>query len=78
MFIIWQKQEQFNSFHVTVSNNRHFACEEQWAEFKNFFQSLLVIFTFFLISFLVLTDEINIVIWNQSVILHFDLQLFHF
>ena len=43
----------------------------------DFFQSLLALFTFFLISFLALT-EINIVRWKQSTILHFSLQLFHY
>ena len=43
----------------------------------SFFQILLVPFTFFLSSFLPLT-EINIVRWKQSMILHFNLHLFHF
>ena len=44
-----------------------------------FFQSLLALFTFFyfLIRFLALT-ELNIIMWKQSMILHFSLQFFHF
>ena len=43
----------------------------------SFFQILLVLFTFFLISLLSLT-EINIVRWKQSMILYFSSQLCHF
>ena len=73
MFIIWQKQEQFNSFNVTGLYWLTFCL---WAEFnssKVYSSSLL----FFLISVLALT-EINIVRSKQSLILHFSLQLFHF
>ena len=73
MFIIWQKQEQFNSFQVT-GLYCHFGCERRWAEFdssKVCSSSSL----FFLISCLALT-EINIFGRKQSIILHFSLQLF--
>ena len=73
-FIIWRKQEQFNSFNVT-GLYWHFASERPGAEFHSskFCSSSLL---FFLVSFLSLT-EINIVRWTQSMVLHFSLQLFH-
>ena len=66
MFITWQKQEQVNSFNVANGDEPNLIL-----------LSLLVLFTFFLISYLALT-EINIVRWKQLMILHFSLQVFHF
>ena len=77
MFIIWRKQEQFNSFNVTgfvltailLANG-----DEPNLILPKFARPL---YFFFLISFLALA-EINIVRWKQSIILHCSLQLFHF
>ena len=72
MFIIWRKQEQFNSFQVTailVANG-----DEPNLILPKFARPLHF---FFLISCLALT-EINIFRRKQSIILHFRLQLFRF
>ena len=58
MFIIWQKQEQFNLFDVTGLYKLTFRLQSAMNQIQ-FFQSFRVPFTFFLISFLALT-EINI------------------
>ena len=73
--LLWQRQEQFNSFNVTGLYQLTFH-KWWWAVFnssKVCSSSLL----FFFISFLAHT-EINIIRQKQSMILHFSLQHFCF
>ena len=76
MFIIWRKQEQFNSFNVTgfVLTDILLANGDE----PNLILSKFARPLYFFFSHQLFGTYRNIVRRKQSMILHFSLQLFHF